>query len=70
MALHEVQVTETIIALEFEVHLLRSTLDFILENLPIPNVEQLDENRLKRMALKHVKEKFPDEEIRYGDWVD
>lgn len=70
MALHEEQVSESIIALEHEVFMLRETLDFLLENMDLANLEKFDEARLKRQAAKYIKDKYPDEDIRFGDWID
>jgi hypothetical protein len=70
MALHEVQISEGIIDLEIEVFMLRETLNFILQNADISHVEGFDEAKLRRQAIKHVKRKYPDEQISIGDHTD
>lgn len=70
MALHEMQVSEGIVFLEYEVFLLRETLNYVLENADIANLEKFDEARLKRQAAKYIKKKYPDEDIKFGDWIE
>ena len=69
MALHEVQISENIIELQYEVFVLQKTLEFVLANIEISNLENFDEARLRRQAYKYLKGKFPDEDLQQGDWI-
>ena len=70
MALHEMQISEGIVSLEYEVYLLRETLNYILQNVDISNLEDFNESKLKRDAARYIKDKYPDEELKLGDWID
>ena len=70
MALHEVEVSEGIVYLEYEVHILRETLEFILQRMDISDLQGLDESKLKRNAAKYIKHKYPDQDLKIGDWID
>jgi len=70
MALHEVEVSEGIVYLEYEVHILRETLDFILQRIDISELQGLDECKLKRNAAQYIKHKYPDQDLRIGDWIE
>lgn len=69
MALHEVEITESIIELEYDIYILRAVLDHIIEHLGSEALQGLDMVKLKREAARDVKKKFPDEDIRLGDWT-
>jgi hypothetical protein len=69
MALHEVEIADGIIDLEFKVYILTETLNFLLKNVEISNLELLDEAQIKREAFKYIKEKYPDEDIKAGDFI-
>lgn len=68
MALHEVKITESIIELEYEMYILRAVLDHVIEHLGAEALQGLDMVKLKREAARDLKKKFPDEDIRLGDW--
>ena len=70
MALHEVEVSEGVVYLEYEVHILRETLDFILRRIDIAELQGLDEIKLKRNAAQYIKHKYPDQDLRIGDWIE
>jgi hypothetical protein len=70
MSLHEVQIAEGIIYLEYQLYILQEKLDFVMQNCDVSNMDSLNESKLKRDAAKYIKEKYPDADIKFGDWID
>lgn len=69
MELHEVEISEGIIYLEYQVRILQETLNYLLQNIDPSALDGLDENKLKRNAANYIKDKYPDAGIQRGDWI-
>lgn len=70
MALHEVQISDGIIYLEYQLYIMQEKLDYILDNVDISNLEGMNEAKMKRDAARYLKDKYPDADIRFGDWIE